>query len=321
MLLVLLMAIISQASAQIIYVRQGGTGNGTTWNDAAGNLNLVLQQAIPGTQIWVAKGTYTTTETSDRKISFQIPNGVKVYGGFAGVESSIEARQIETNTTILSGEIGQPGLGDNSYSVVIMDKVDNTTILDGFTVTAGNANSEAQDLSRNRCGGGIYIKGENGAANPIINNCSITGNMGRDGAGVYNNGRNGECSPTFTNCTFKNNEAGLDGGAMYNDGRMNGKSNPILTNCTFERNMGTYGGAICNATESGTCNLTIENCTFKENAAYLRGGAVFSMNGDQKCYMEMTDCNFVNNYPDDQSMVFTSEKGRQDAYAISRSNP
>jgi hypothetical protein len=312
---------ISQASAQIIFVRQGGTGNGTSWNDATGNLSLALQQASAGTQIWVAAGTYTPTASADRKISFNIPNGVKVYGGFSGIEQSIEERQIENNTTILSGEIGQPGIGDNSFSVVIMENVDANTILDGLTITAGNANSEAQDLNRNRCGGGLYIKGENGGAFPTISNCTIAGNMGRDGAGVYNNGRNGESSPTFVNCVFKNNEAGLDGGAMYNDGRMNGKSNPSLTNCTFERNMGTYGGAICNATETGTCNLTIENCTFKENAAYLRGGAVFSMNGDQKCYMEMTDCNFVNNYPDDQSMVFTSTKGRQDAYDISRSNP
>lgn len=321
MLLVLQLVIIVQASTQIIYVRQGGTGNGTTWATATGNLNAALQQATEGTQVWVAKGTYTPTETSDRKISFAVSNGVQVFGGFAGNETSLADRQPSTNLTILTGEIGQPGIADNSYSIVTMTNVNENTLLDGFVITAGNANSDDQEINRTRCGGGLYIKGENGSAKPIIKNCSFTGNMGRDGAAVYNNGRSGECNPTFISCTFSNNEAGLDGGAMYNDGRMNGKSNPTLSNCLFERNMGTYGGAICNATESGACNLTLENCTFRENAAYLRGGAVFSMNGDQKCYTEISDCNFVNNYPDDQNMVFTSTQGRHNAYDIKRSEP
>ncbi len=310
-----------QSNAQFIYVKQDAKGNGTSWSDATGDLASSLKKATPGTQVWIAKGTYKATNGTDRNAAFIIKDGVQVYGGFAGNESSLDERNLATNLVILTGEIAQPGKGDNSYNVVFIKNAGSNTILDGVTIMDGNANSEAEEGHRTRCGGGLFVDGQQGVSKPIIRNCTFTGNLGRDGAAVFNNGRAGDSSPVFENCIFKNNEAGLDGGAIYNDGRLNGKSNPVLTNCTFERNMGTYGGAICNATETGTCNITLENCTFKENAAYLRGGAVFSLNGDEKCYLEMSACNFVNNYPDDQNMIFTSTAARSDAYKINRTEP
>lgn len=321
LLLFSFLAFMCQTEANIIYVQQNATGSGTSWTDAMGDLNAALGVATPGDEIWVAGGTYTPTTTTDRNISFVIPEGVKVLGGFEGNETTAEERDAFRFPTILSGEIGVAGIMDNSYTVVMFKNVSENTILDGFTITAGNANGELEEGNANRCGGAIYINGVQGSAKPVIMNCLLTMNFGRDGAAVYNNGRRGESSPTFINCVFKNNEAGLDGGAIYNDGRMNGKSEPTLTNCTFERNMGTYGGAICNATESGVCNLILNNCIFKENAAYLRGGAVFSLNGDEKCYLEMSDCQFQDNFPDDQNMIFTSTNARSNAYKIAKSEP
>ncbi len=321
-LLFALLVVFIQVDAQNYFVRIDGAGNGTSWSDASGNLADVLNKATEGSQIWVAKGIYKPSTDANRNLSFVISNGVQLYGGFAGNETSLEERNIAENPTILSGEIGQAGVADNSYNVVFFQNVSSSTILDGFTITAGNANSEdLKEGVRTRCGAGLYITGENGGlTEPVIRNCQLLGNHGRDGAAVYINGRNGEANPKFENCVFKNNEAGLDGGAIYNDGRLNGKSNPIFVECTFEKNMGTYGGAICNATESGVCNLTLENCNFIENAAFLRGGAVFSMNGDEKCYLEISDCNFKGNYPDDQNMIFTSSAALTSAYKVSSAN-
>ena len=245
-----------------------------------------------------------------------------MYGGGKGNEAAIDERLTGVNVSILSGEIGAPGVADNAYNVVLMTLSDENTVLDGFTISDGNANGDAQEGMRIRCGGGIYIEGSPTCSKPSINNCTFTNNLGRDGAAVYINGRGDHsCSPVFGNCTFSGNEAGLDGGAIYNDGRVNGKSNPTFSDCTFKRNVGTYGGAICNATESGICNLTLENCTFTENVALLRGGAVFSLNGDEKCYLEMSECIFTGNYPDDQNMVFTSNTARSKAYKVERTNP
>lgn len=234
LLITVLLAIICQAQAQIIYVRQGAMGNGSSWSDATGDLALALNNANAGAQVWVANGTYKPTNSTDRSMSFQVKDGVRVYGNFNGTENSIEQRTTATTATILSGEIGQPGQHDNVYNVVYLKNVSEKTVLDGFLITGGNANGQANESLNTRCGGGMFIDGENGSSKPIISNCEFRNNLGRDGAAVYNNGRKGESSPIFVNCIFKSNEAGLDGGAMYNDGRLKGKSSPSLTNCTFE---------------------------------------------------------------------------------------
>lgn len=312
----LFLAIFCQVQSQTIFVRQGSTGNGTSWIDATGDLAAALRQAEAGTQVWVTYGTYKPTAAADRNASFIVKDGVKLIGNFNGTETSPEQRLSTASATVLSGEIGELGHADNSYTVVSLKNVGSSTLIEGFVITAGNANGQANEAPITRCGGGMYIDGENGSSKPTIKDCEFVKNLGRDGAAVYNNGRKGESSPVFVNCTFKGNEAGLDGGAMYNDGRVKGKSNPSLTNCTFERNMGTYGGAICNATEDGTCNLSLNDCVFNENAAYLRGGAVFSLNGDEKCYTELLNCKFNGNFPDDQNMIFTTTASRGNAYKI-----
>ncbi|TAK47361.1 MAG: DUF1565 domain-containing protein [Saprospiraceae bacterium] len=321
-LIVVMLAIYCQAYAQVTFVRPNGSGDGSSWSMAMGSLTQALQMAAPGTQIWVASGKYVATNGSDRNSSFEISSGVQVFGGFEGTETSIEQRNLESNITVLSGEIGKPGEADNTYNVVVFSADDKGTIIDGFTISDGNASGEVAEGNRLRSGGGMYIQGSATGSNPTIKNCTFTKNLGRDGAAVYINGRGeNSCSPVFADCYFIGNEAGLDGGAIYNDGRMNGKSNPTFINCTFERNVGTYGGAICNATETGVCNLTLDKCTFVENIALLRGGAVFSLNGDQKCYLEMSDCVFNGNYPDDQNMVFTSTTARSKAYQVERTDP
>lgn len=312
-----MLVLVIQVNATI-FVQTGANGDGTDWDNAFGTLTEALAQAQAGDVIWVAAGTYTPTNTADRTASFEIKDGVKVYGGFAGTETSLAQRASKLNKTILSGEIGKPGIADNTYNVLYIENATANTVVDGFIITAGNANGEADAAARIRCGGAMYNSGANGASKPTIANCIFQNNTGRDGAAVYNNGRNGEASPTFTNCSFYSNTADLDGGAMYNDGRQNGASNPSLKNCTFATNAGTYGGAIFNATETGVCNLYLENCAFNENSAYLRGGAVFNLNGADKCVMELLDCTFAGNYPDDQSKVFTNNTARTKAYTINQ---
>ena len=62
-------------------------------------------------------------------------------------------RDIAVYETILSGDIGAPGApSDNCYHVVTGSATDETAVLDGFTVTDGNANgSWPRDT-----GGGMY---------------------------------------------------------------------------------------------------------------------------------------------------------------------
>ena len=154
-----------QATPGVIYVKWDATGanDGTSWDDAYTDLQDALATAVSGDEIWVAAGIYIPTSIStDREATFQLIEGVDVYGGFAGTETILDERDPETNVTILSGDIDNndsqtpiitdittaTGNNENSYHVV--SGSDGAT-LDGFTITAGNANSV--DTPHN-CGGG-----------------------------------------------------------------------------------------------------------------------------------------------------------------------
>ena len=75
----------------IIYVDADAPvgGDGKTWKTAYTYLQNALDQAVRGDEIWVAVGTYKpTTEvggSGDRYNSFQMKNGVALYGGFEGI--------------------------------------------------------------------------------------------------------------------------------------------------------------------------------------------------------------------------------------------
>ena len=244
------------SAAQRCYVKAGASGTGTSWADAIGNPQQALANAAC-TEIWVAKGTYQPTKGTDRTISFVLKNGVALYGGFNGTETLLTQRNPARNATILSGEIGAAGIGDNSYHVVKGNSTDNTARLDGFTVTGGNAN----DNSPNDVGGGMYTLF---SGSPTVANVTFSGNSATGGAGMFNDGS----SPSLTNVTFSGNMASSSGGGMWNYNL----SNPTLSNVTFSGNSAVnVGGAMYNFQSLPI----LTNATFSGNSA-ASGGAFYN---------------------------------------------
>lgn len=147
-------------------------------------------------------------------------NGLAIYGGFVGNETMLSQRDWMANETILSGDIDGDGMpSNNSFHVVFNDgnSLDNSAVLDGFTVSGGNAD----DSFPNEMGGGIF----NRFSSPVLTNCIFRGNMASFvGGGMYNE----SSTPTLTNCTFQGNSAVAGGGGMFN-----ALSSPTLTNCIF----------------------------------------------------------------------------------------
>ncbi len=292
------------AQGDIIYVDADALagGGGTSWSDAYTDLQDALDRAGLGWQIWVAEGTYKPTDGTDRTASFQMVNGVGIYGGFVGTEESLDDRNWETNVTVLSGDIGTVGdNSDNSYHVFYHPSglgLDSSAVLDGFTITGGNANGDYPDSE----GGGMYNNGssptlsnctfsENSAkygggmlnttlAEPTLTGCTFSGNSAWYGAGVFNY----YVSPTLTNCTFSGNSADYGGGGMSNSG-----NSPVLTNCTFEGNSANQGkgGGMLN----GGSSPTLTGCTFVGNLAGSEGGGMY--NGGSS--PALTDCTFEGN--------------------------
>jgi hypothetical protein len=180
--------------ADIIYVDTdaAGANDGLSWTSAYNYLQDALNAAVAADEVQVAQGAYTPDQgagisAGNRYATFQLINGVTIKGGYAGFgEPNPDARDVELYQTILTGDLaGNDGANfanntENSYQVVTGSGTDATAVLDGFTITAGNAN-----------GTGIY----------------------RYGSGMYND----QGSPTVENCTLRNNWASsAAGGGMYN---------------------------------------------------------------------------------------------------------
>jgi len=304
-----IMPLFDETKGGIIYVDQdaSGAGNGTSWSDSFTDLESALQVAQSGTEIWVAEGVYIpsnqTNQFEVRSKTFQLPNGIALYGGFDGTETSIDQRDWTTNPTILSGDLegnDENGdgnfiaehytqlLGTNASHIVTAINLSSTTILDGFIVTGGMASSLVIG------DGGSYIGGGGGvwvreSADMQLKNMQFYGNTGLDGGAVY---AYYHTNITVDNSIFKFNEAG-DGAGIFiaNDTHL------TLSNSEFIENWGTSGGAGLHMFDYSTANIL--NTLFEGNTQVpgmsnpsLSGGAIM-MYFD--CQATIDWSNFLNN--------------------------
>jgi len=293
-----------KANATVFFVKPTatGTGDGSSWTNASGNLQVMIDAASANDEIWVAAGTYLpmayptgcTDCSSPRDYAFILKNQVKVYGGFVGTETVLSQRTptvIATNPSILSGDIGASNdNSDNTFHVIISVDDDSTTVLDGFTVINGNATAGGDIVVESI---NVYKNGGGGMKNlyssPTISNCSFTNNNAAYGGGMYNT----DCSLIITNSTFSANTSADKGGGVFNY-----LSTLILTNCEFVANTGFYGGGLwiwghstsitnCSflnnvADEGGgiynyaASSLTITKCIFSANVGNAQGGGIYN---------------------------------------------
>ncbi len=267
----------------IIYVDAAATGanDGTSWVDAYTDLQTALGAATSGTEIWVAGGTYTPG--LDRSSTFQLKNGVELYGGFPpGGVGTMDTRDPWRYTTILSGEIGDPGLEtDNVYHVLTGSGTDASAILDGFQVTAGHAT-----LPGVYNGGGLL----NVSGSPTIRNVVFLRNYAAGFGGAV---ENFDSSPTMENVIFHGNRAGWHGGAVdnYKD------SHPEICNAIFVGNTAPQGGGVNNG---DTSSPILRNVTMVANEADSPGGGISTDDTSSTAVMNSI---LWNNDPDQVSVA------------------
>jgi predicted outer membrane repeat protein len=301
-----LLAIAASASAKTIYVdAHSPGGGGTHWTDAYTYLQDALadaELAAEPVEIRVAQGIYRPDEGSGvtkgvRTETFQLINGVTLKGGYAGAgEADPDARDVDLYETILSGDLDdndvvaatpsdlltEPTRAENSYHVVTGHDTDATAVLDGFTITAGNADSDDWDE-----GGGVYcFKGS-----PTFLHCDFVDNSARSGGGMAID----QGVPTVIDCEFVGNSARGGGGIIIGE---NNDPNLILTDCTFINNTARSDGGGINTSST----ITLMNCTFFGNQSMFGsgGGSMFRAKGT---ITELTDnkptlihCTFINNF-------------------------
>ena len=141
----------------VLLAAPGGQTSGAcnSWANAC-ELGYALTSAVSGQELWVAAGRYTPTSGTNRSLSFNLKTGVALYGGFAGTETARDHRDPASNVTTLSGDlngddVGFTNNGENSYHVLSNSSVDSTAILDGFTISGGNANGTSPSNSAAGC--------------------------------------------------------------------------------------------------------------------------------------------------------------------------
>jgi hypothetical protein len=291
------------------YVDAGAApeGDGRNWANAF----KYLQDALTAPsctceirEILVAQGIYRPDQgvgviAGDRTATFHLKDCFTIKGGYAGLsEPDPNARDIELYKTILSGDLSgndvdvngafellaEPTHSENSYHVVTVSNVNELAILDGLTITGGNANGSGI----NGWGGGM----RNESASPTITNCRFIWNSADYGGGMQNH----NSSPQFNNCKFGGNWASINGGAMSNY-----ESIPILVDCVFTDNSANEDGgsmynsssrpnvSYCTFNDGWTVNgsgggvynrdstLRMECCTFSSNVANTDGGGMYNL--------------------------------------------
>lgn len=274
-----------------------GTGgndanNGLSWSNAKQTIQAAIDEAATAGagEVWVKAGTYYPTSGTDRTVSFTVKANVALYGGFNGTESNLTERNVATNTTLLSGDIGTPGdASDNSYHVLVTES---EARIDGFSITGGQADGDRIY----RMGGGVYLA-DNQA---YIENNTFYGNYAEEGAAAYVFNINGDGSGTthniaITNCSFENNTANIGGALVLRVG-----ASSTIENCSFQNNTAEWrGGAIfIDYGAYDTNPISILNCTFNGNSTNGNGGAIYSddmASQLQGTYWNVTNCTFTSN--------------------------
>jgi hypothetical protein len=247
-------------------------GDGVSWGTAFRFLQDALAAGPGVTEIRVAQGIYRPDRseaspggTGDRQAKFQLASGQAVRGGYAGIGApDPDARDTELYETVLSGDLlGDDGPdfannGENSLNVVSGNLTDGTAILDGFTITAGNANL----LHTFDNGAGMEILD----GSPTVVGCLLTENSAvASGGGMYVTGG----APTVTGCRFIGNVAGFGGGLKSDF------ASPSVIRCLFRENSAGDGGGL----QSADSDSTVIGCAFVENAADSIAGGVDFLGG------------------------------------------
>ncbi len=247
-----LLLFLTLAHAQTTYYvdvsRPDNSGDGLTWATAKKDLQNALNLVVDGDEVRVASGTYHpnsapgTTLTKSTEFYFWINTNIKLRGSY---NPSTDTQDF-SNPSILSGDLGTA----NTVHVLITTNLNNTALIEGFTITRGAAVHKTGSVTiggqliEYNCGGGMY----NAFSSPSLVNVTFLANRAlQSGGGMYN--RNS--SPNMVNIFFSENNTGNNGGGIANI-----SSSPSLTNVVFYKNNASHtGGGAYNSSYSSYTNV------------------------------------------------------------------
>ncbi|MBK9471815.1 MAG: right-handed parallel beta-helix repeat-containing protein [bacterium] len=211
-------------------ILMGGPTVAATWHVPAqvATIDAALDGAAHGDSVIVAPGTYYESHLN-------LPSGVVMIGSVS-----------DPSTVIIDAQ-------QQDY-VMIIPQADDTSVLEGFTLTGGSSPGS---------GGGLHCGYPTRAT---VRHCDIVGNSAATGGGLACYG----ADPVFEHCRFLNN-TGLADGVLGGGAVILNSSHPVFRDCVFAGNT-TQGNGGAVAAYAATASF--ENCTFTGNTA-PNGSAIF----------------------------------------------
>lgn len=273
-------------TTRFVDFRAVGSADGLTWTNAHTNLHAALAASVAGDSIHIAQGTYTpdvghpSRPVGDRLAYWTYKSDVRVRGGYRGLSGggAPDDRNTSAFPTILSGEIGNPGVPTDNSLALVAANVTGQIFLDGLTFTRCYQDVSA-GLPQGHYGSALWTFGSAGI---VLNDCTFSDNrtvnndqVGRGGA-VFIFGTPG----TITNCRFQGNRISGTQFQTVAAGLFIWESNLQISDCLFDGNVNdasagaSYAGGLY--IEHGFPVLT--RCTFRDNSSLSGGGAVFHRN-------------------------------------------
>jgi hypothetical protein len=225
--------------------------DGRTWASALASVDVALERASSGCEVWLSSGTYVPGIA--RQSTFAVPDSVTLRGGFAGVENAAGDRDSKNAPTILSGDLGTPlEISDNAYHVV-------TTLgaatLERITVSGGNAD----EMETADSGGGILAGG-------LLELVDVTVSENRaatSGGGVF-----APLGLVVSGGVYERNTAKVSGGAISATAPLQ----VTIQGANFDENSADAGGAVSASAPS----VQIVDSSFTASDASTYGGGVYT---------------------------------------------
>lgn len=290
-------------TGRIRYVKQGGTGKGTSWGDAMGDIQDAINSLADdkGTkgEVWVAEGIYVVTKLIDQSTgsptSLLMKDGISVYGAFAGGEKTRAQRIAESvnlkpwgwkHETILKAN----GFNRDDASWSEQDKAWNiksssahvvwfaplpggkafsdNVYLEGFTIEGGSYQDKDDSIYEPQHGAGVYIND----ANAKMRYCTVrycnpgatkTPSLTPKGGGIY-------CKNGMIEGNLVYNCSAYQGGGIYIE-QAGYVTRSMVTNCSANLGAGVY----LHGSVSGPAYYQILSTSVISNNTSTRNGAVY----------------------------------------------
>lgn len=206
---VLLFSAESSFARTIRYVKPApaGSGNGSSWANASGDLGAMLDASSAGDEVWVAAGTYDPGVNATA--TFSLRGGVALRGGFVGTETTPGTRPIPYPPTYLvGGTTSEPG--SNHHIVTASFSADGqVSEFEGFYVGNGYADDSLFQDSR---GAGLRLYDLHIDTVLLIESCTFYNCRAVTGGALSIESAG---SVELRGCRLEGNRSIVDGGGAY----------------------------------------------------------------------------------------------------------